>query len=187
MEMPALGEPTTTAKTYENVTLYRSGSMMGNYTAVRCKRVRVWVKRCGYGGGWVVNVMYLEKGKRKERGFSQSSDYSIVIADGWKCPEPAGIFGDATRTASGLTVQAGRYSAFSDGWRADFTRDVLPACTVLADYHGFDPVADARRTAEAIDPLTRTLPVLILADWFRERGHDEHADTLTASVDCRYF
>lgn len=178
MEMPALGEPTTAAKTFSNCTLYRSGAMFGSYTAIRCRWVKVWVTPVGYGGGWAVSVEYMEKGKRKARNFSQSSHYSVAVAAGWTCPNPAGMFGDATRTESGLTVRAGRYSSFAPEWRAEFLRDVLPACTVLANYHGFDPLAAARRRAEGIDPLTKTLPYPVLADWLRERGEEEHADAI---------
>jgi hypothetical protein len=176
------GEPTTAAKTFEKCTLYFSGEFMGNYHAVQCRSAKVWVSRVGYGGGWAVNVHYTPKGKRNIRGMSQSSRYSIVIADGWNCPEPAGIFGAETKTASGLTVKAGRYSSFDDGWRADFLRDVLPNCTVLANYHGFDPVATAKRVAASIDPDAVKLPALLLSDWLRDRGYDEHADSLQHAV-----
>ena len=170
--------PPTTARKYTNVTIYRSGEFMGNYHGIRCKSATVWTGKVGYGGGWCVNVTYMEKGKRKERGFSQSSHYSIVIADGWKCPEPAGMFGAARTTETGLTVSEGRHSSFSDGWRADFERDVLPACTVLANYHDFDPVAAAKRRAAEIDPDSRLLPAAVLSDWLRDRSEEEHADTL---------
>lgn len=173
-----IGEPTPTARTYRNVTLYRAGDFMGNYHGIRCKSATVWAVKVGYGGGWAVNVTYMEKGKRKERGFSQSSHYSIVIVAGWDSPEPAGIFNAPRVTESGVSVSEGRYSSFSGGWRAEFERDILPACTVLANYHGFDPVAAAKRRAAEIDPATATLPLFALADYLRDRNEEYHADMI---------
>lgn len=121
-------------KKHENCTMYTSGEFMGNYQAYKCKWVEIEIAPYAQYSR-AIHVRFLEKGKRNPRSFVQTYKPSLVIAQGWNAPAPANPFVTVSETAA-LTVQTTKYRSFDEGWKNDFTTQVLPNLTVLADFHG---------------------------------------------------
>ncbi len=121
--------------TFNNVTLYTSNEFMGNYTGFKCKFVTVEIKPYAQYKA-AVHVTFLEKGKRNPRSFVQGYKPSVVIADGWNCPEPPPLYSKTIRSDASATVMESTHQSFGAGWEADFKATVYPHVTLIADYHG---------------------------------------------------
>lgn len=120
---------------FENVTLYFSGESFGNYHRILCKYVEIEIKPWAQYPS-AVHFRYLEKGKRKLRGFVQSYRPSLIVAEGHNTPKPASMFGDEMPAGEGVTIARARHSSCGAGWRDDFNRDIKPQLTILADFDG---------------------------------------------------
>jgi hypothetical protein len=93
---------------FENCTLYWQGGF--GYGSAKVK----WVKiRIGQYAQYpaAVHIEYLEKGKRKPRGFVQTYKPSLVIAEGHDNPEPPSFLGDYKAEGDGVMVAQSRAAA----------------------------------------------------------------------------
>jgi len=118
---------------FENCTLYWQGGF--GYGSAKVK----WVKiRIGQYAQYpaAVHIEYLEKGKRKPRGFVQTYKPSLVIAEGHDNPEPPSFLGDYKAEGDGVMVAQSRHSSCSSGWKDDFETETLPQLNVLASFSG---------------------------------------------------
>jgi hypothetical protein len=134
-------ETTTDATVYENATLYFRGGA-GNFVKVKAKWIRVRIAPYAQYAN-AVHVTYVEKGKRRERGFVLSYKPEAVIAAGHDTPDPDGLYTPIYETAD-VTVSKGRYMSASEGWTKDFVSGVLPRLNVLANFIGHNSGENAR-------------------------------------------
>ena len=132
---------------FEKVTLYRSGEMMGNYSAIECREVTLRVtKYAQYDNA--IEITFLKKGARKARRMMMTDHASLVVVDGYRAFVPDGIFGAAetvTHADGGtVSVSKGRHSGFGAGWRTDFVQGLAawvsenPGRNVRIDFHGWN-------------------------------------------------
>jgi hypothetical protein len=108
-------------KTFENVTMYRTGEFLGGIHKLDCKSIEVTfdVKYAQYNDA--VQVKYMEKGKRTLRGFVLSG------ASRWLrvCPQAQAIEPDPSMIPSesstpGMTCKVSRYTSCDPRYETDF-------------------------------------------------------------------
>lgn len=97
--------------TYEKVTMLKLSAF--GTSVIECRSVGI------YNGPYAqhanaVHVEFVEKGKRKKRGFVETGDRSIVIVRGFDIPKPADVF-EHRGDGSGIT----RFSSFAPEWRVE--------------------------------------------------------------------
>lgn len=119
----------------QNCTVYAVGSMGMGYHRTECKWLRVGIgKYAQYSSA--VHISFLEKGKRKPRGFVQSYKPNAVVAAGHGLPEPPSPFTAPVDGGNGVSVSRSRHSSFGEGWKAEFDADILPALNVILNFEG---------------------------------------------------
>ena len=120
-----------TAK-YTDCTLYMGG-MMG-YRKILCKWVEVSVVPYAQYKA-AIRLKFLEKGKRKPRGFMLAYKPQATIVRGHATPEPNDWL-TAPEKNGPITTRQSVYSACDPRWQTDFVKGALQNCDILADFHG---------------------------------------------------
>ncbi len=104
----------------DRVTIYRQSDMLGiivKYEARSCDIVR----RPYAQYSSAIQVRFVKKGGRTERGFVETYKPRLLVLEGWGHPEPAGLFdGGKTTEFEGGSFSQAKHMAFDGGYAADF-------------------------------------------------------------------
>ena len=128
------------------VTIYhKAGGNLGSHVVKHeARSVAIAVEPYAQFDAGVI-VDFVPKGAQRSRRFTETTDASTVVLDGWGHPEPASLFDPATeKTSGGVTTSSSRYSSCDPRWTSEF-RTMIEAyaaksgAKVLADFHGHDP------------------------------------------------
>ncbi len=111
---------------FQNCTLYHNG-MLG-FSAIECKEVSIVIgKYAQYPSA--VHVTFVPKGKRKDRGFVQTFEPSVVVAAGFGNPDPQNMVPISNDGV--VAVSRSKYSSCDSRWISDFQAEILPKLEVL--------------------------------------------------------
>ena len=104
---------TPETKTFTNVTLYAAGAF--GYSKTECRSLTVTPGPYAQHAH-ALHVVFLEKGKRKARGFVKAAGSPcFVVVEGFGHPSPADAF---RSTGDGGSIT--RHSCFSAEWGVEF-------------------------------------------------------------------
>lgn len=78
---------------------------------------------------------YIEKGKRKAKGFIQDYSPYLVILEGWQDIQSQDMFRPAEIRANGTMVSVGKFASCDDGWQKEFEAET-ELKNIIADYRG---------------------------------------------------
>jgi len=135
-----------TALTAARVTLYFMGGL--GYSKIEASSVSLaLIAYAQYASA--VEVKFVPKGARKERGFVQTFQPSLIVLDGWGHPDPDGIWDESTkREGDGYSTVQAKYRSCDPRWASDFGTKLAgylesSGAHVLADYRGHNAMRAA--------------------------------------------
>ncbi len=108
-------------KTFENVTMYRTGEFLGGIHATVCKSLELTfnVKYAQYNDA--VEVRYIEKGKRNMRGFTLcGASRWLRVCSVKEAIEPDSAMVPSESSTPGMTCKVSRYTSCDPRYQTDF-------------------------------------------------------------------
>lgn len=127
-------------------TIYVKGEFLGNIKKIEAKNIKVRVRKYAqYNNAIEVNFIPKGRGRRKEQGFVQTYQPSLVILAGLGHLDPESPFGPETaRAGSEVFVSRSRYMSQDPGWQNDFDKRLneylssFPGAKIEVDARGWN-------------------------------------------------
>lgn len=125
------------------VTIYRKSEFGMGYHKIECRKFAFeHTKYAQYDNA--VAVAFVQKGKRKARGFYETSYPSCVVLEGHGHPDPDDPMTAPVETDTGCVVRQSRFSSFDPAWDEEFNAKIErylaeSGATVVLDTRGNNP------------------------------------------------
>ena len=129
--------------TNQKVTIYRASEFGMGFVKIECRKFGFEHRSYAQYGN-AVSVHFVGKGKRKARGFVETSHPSCVVLEGHGHPDAPSAFTPWEESSTGCMVSKGRHSGFSPEWGNEFNAMINAyvaesGAKVLLDTRGNNP------------------------------------------------
>lgn len=125
------------------VTIYRKSEFGLGYTKVECRKFGFEHRKYAQYDG-AIHVAFVPKGKRRVRGFVETSYPSCVVLDGHGHPDPDSPWTAWGSSETGCEVRQSRHMSFDPAWDKEFNAKMAEylaesGATVVLDTRENDP------------------------------------------------
>lgn len=125
------------------VTIYRKSEFGMGYVKVECRKFGFEHRKYAQYNN-AVAVAFVEKGKRKVRGFHETTYPSCVVLEGHGHPDPDDPMTAPEVSETGCVVRRSRFSSFDPAWSEEFNAKLAgylaeSGATVVLDTRENDP------------------------------------------------